>query len=197
MTYELPEHLIPIFEQHFEAGTTLSKTVSIIDNDTDSVHQKPGFWARRKASKAITHLQACLDLLPNHWQTHWFLGKTYQGLGQYPAALASFQQAAAIQPHHPDVLREASIAAMDANRADLGVYYSALALQESPEDPGLLGNHSINLLVNEKDAEALQCIEKAITLMPGDHINQHAHELIKSVLQGTKKRPTCQEIVGR
>lgn len=196
MQYELPEHIIPIFERHFRPGTTLAQAVIVLESATGARHPKPGFWARRKAHKAIKHLQACLDLLPSYWPAHWFLGKTYQGLYQYREALASFEKASAIHPHQPDVLREASIAAVDAGDAALAAHYSGLALQESPQDTGLMGNHSINLLLNNQDATALQLIEKALALAPQDRINQQAHRLIKQVIGGVRPRPTCREIAG-
>ena len=197
MEYELPAHLIPIFERHFQAGTTLAQSVIVLEDATGARHSKPGFWARRKANKAVKHLKACLSLLPNYWPAYWFLGKTYQGLYQYPEALASFEQAAALHPHQPDVLREASIAAVDAGNAALAAHYSELALREAPHDIGLMGNHSINLLLNNQDEAALKLIEEALELAPQDIINQQAHRLIKRIAEGVRPRPTCREIAGR
>ncbi|GAB3831375.1 tetratricopeptide repeat protein [Hymenobacter jeollabukensis] len=196
MHYELPEHLIPAFQQHFEAGTALAQSVIILEDGSGRPQPKPGFWARRKARKALQHLQQCLALLPDHWPTLWSIGKVYQALREQQEALKHFAQAARIYPGQADVLREASIAAVDAGAPAEAVKYSAMALRARPDDAGLYCNHSINLLLNENDDAAVAAISEAIRLAPNDPINLNAQRLIQAVVAGTRRRPTWQDLAS-
>jgi Flp pilus assembly protein TadD len=191
MSPSLPDDLILLFNRHYEKGWSLLQAVVILEGPAIL---KPNFWQRWKGRHAINHFQRCLELVPEHWQTHWALGKAYQGLGEHATALASFAEAVRLQPQHPDVLREASIAAMDAGQPDLAAQYSDAALSINPDDAGLMCNHAINLLVTGDDLGATELIAKALTIAPDDPINQHASQLIRAVASGLKKRPTWQTI---
>ncbi|GAA4030173.1 hypothetical protein GCM10022409_13030 [Hymenobacter glaciei] len=191
MEYSLPAELIPAFDAHFEKGHQLLQSVIILHGASV---RKPGFWAKRKGRQAITEFQKCLKLVPHHWPTLWLLGKAYQGLGEHSTALRCFVQAYDQQPNSADVVREASIAAMDSGQPVVAAEYSAIALALAPHDAGLLCNHAVNLLVAGKDHAALEFIQQAVNLAPEDPINQHAYKLIQEVTSGTSKRPTWQEI---
>ncbi|MDO1449169.1 hypothetical protein Q0590_36375 [Rhodocytophaga aerolata] len=106
-----------------------------------------------------------------------------------------FEDALAIEKLNPDVAREASIAAIDAGHVELAVNYSLEAIKRLPTDSGLMCNHAINLMVAGKDKEALEWIEKALAIDPMDKINQNAHQLIKLVSEGKRKRPKFDELM--
>lgn len=99
-----------------------------------------------------------------------------------------------LEPTNPDVVREASIAAMDAGQPVIAARFSAAALALEPDNAGLLCNHAINLLVIEDDTMAAHLIAKAMALAPEDQINQQAHRLIQNVLAGKARRPTWKDI---
>jgi Flp pilus assembly protein TadD len=190
MNHLLPDDLMPFFNQHYKKGWKLMQQVVILEGKAS----KPSFWQRWQGRRAVGHFKKCLKLVPSHWPTHWGLGKAYQGLGEHALALASFEEAFRLQPQNPDVVREASIAAMDAGQPNLAVQYSAAALALSPDDAGLMCNHAINLLVAGNDSDAINLITTALSLAPEDQINKHAFQLIKDVTSGLKKRPTWQTI---
>ncbi|TGE09835.1 hypothetical protein [Hymenobacter fodinae] len=194
MNYELPNELIPVFEKHYQTALELLDAVIILDGRSSS---KPNFWNRFKGRKSIRHFQKCLTLLPHHWPARWGMGKAYQGLGDHINALACFAEAYRLYPHNADVVREASIAAMEAGKPEDAVMYSAAALALSPTDAGLLCNHAINLLVAGRDQDAVKFIEQAMTLAPKDVINQNAQRLIQNVVSGKAKRPTCYDLSNR
>ncbi|MFC5537763.1 tetratricopeptide repeat protein, partial [Rhodocytophaga aerolata] len=79
---------------------------------------KIGFWEKRKLKNAIAHYNKCLELIPNHWQTKWLLGKLYQSINEHAKAMQLFEDALAIEKLNPDVAREASIAAIDAGHVE-------------------------------------------------------------------------------
>jgi Flp pilus assembly protein TadD len=191
MNHSLSDTQVKYFNQHYDKGWDLMQSVVILEGKNIT---KPNIWQRWKGRRAVSHFKKCLELVPTHWQTHWGLGKAYQGLGEHAAALASFAEAYRLHPENPDVAREASIAAMDAGQPDLAVEYSAVALALCPDDAGLMCNHAINLLVAGKDPEATALITKSMSLAPNDQINQHAFQLIQAVVSGQKKRPTWQSI---
>lgn len=197
MSYELPAHLIPAFNRRFERGTELARDVIILDDGTGLRKPKPGFWARRKARKALQHLQQCTAMLPEHWPSLWVIGKIWQALGEQQTALAHFARAVHLHPTQVDLLREASIAAVDAGAPAEAVQFSALALQQRPDDSGLLCNHAVNLLLNGQDEAALTTIGRALALEPTNAINRNADRLIRAVLAGTRARPTWQELASR
>jgi Flp pilus assembly protein TadD len=191
MSHSLPDDLIPLFNHHYKKGWELLDAVAILKEKNST---KPGFWQRWKGRRAVSHFKKCLAMVPLHWQTHFALGKAHQGLGEHTTALACFAEAFRLQPQNPDVVREASIAAMDAGQPDLAVHYSGAALALCPDDAGLMCNHAINQLVTGDDLRATELIAKALALAPDDPINQAAAQLIQSVANGLKKRPTWQTI---
>ena len=191
MSHALSDDLVFIFNKHYEKGWDLMQAVVLLEGKK---HLKPSIWRRWKGRRAINHFKKCLELVPAHWPTHWGMGKAYQGLSEHAAAFASFAEAFRLQPQNSEVVREASIAAMDAGKPDLAVQYSAAALALCPDDAGLMCNHAINLLVTGNDLDATNLITKALNLAPDDQINQHAFQLIQEVASGLKKRPTWQTI---
>lgn len=191
MDYELPEDQIPIFEANFDKATELAEGLMIIQGKANA---KMGYWQRRRAKKAIKCYQACLELIPHHWQSHWLMAKVYQATGDRELALQHFETAVKIEPSNPDLPREASIAAMDLGKVSQAVEYSEEALNRAPVNPGLLCNHAVNLMVMGRDEEALQNIERAMELDPGDEININVHALIKAVASGERRRPRFDEL---
>ncbi len=191
MDYELPEHQISIFNQHFEKGNRLSEELIIFKNKPQS---KVEFWKRRKAKKAIIHYMKFLELIPNHWQTKWLLAKVYQTIAEPSKALQLFKEAMQIEKLNSDIAREASISAMDAGEVELAIKYSLDAIHRQPDNAGLICNHAINLMISGHDNEALEWIERAIEIEPDDPINQNAYLLIKDVKNGIRKRPRFDEL---
>ena len=191
MEYELPEDKIPVFNSNFEEGNRLSEDITLIKG---AAQPKIGFWNKRKAKKAIKHYSICLSLVPNHWQTNWLIAKVYQALSENENALNHFKIALEIEKDNPNLPREASISAMDSGNIELAVKYSLEAINREPNDSGLYCNHALNLLVMEKDQDALKWIKKAMEMEPNDGINKNVFSLINDVVNGKRKRPKYDQL---
>lgn len=190
--YELREDLIPIFNSHFEQGCDLAEPFFIIKGQPNKTIN---FFTKRKVNKALKHFEKCLELIPNHWQTKWMLGKLYQVMGEHSMALSLFTEATNVENPNIDVIREASIAAMDAGNVELAVQFSAQALEIEPNDSELICNHAINLMIFKEDEKAIEFIKKAISIDSKDDITQNAYNLILSVSEGKIARPRYDQIL--
>ena len=142
---------------------------------------------------AISDFEQALELVPNHWQSIFFIGKAYQRLERHDLALAQMEAAIAIEPNNHFVLMEASLEAMHTKDLEKALYYSEQSLLLKPDDVAAMGNHAMNLLIVGKDAAAQTLIEQALAIHPNDTVNQNVAAIIKSVLAGQRNRPTFED----
>lgn len=154
-----------------------------------------GFFEKIRANKAIKYFNDALSIIPDHFASLFFIGKIYQRLGNYDQALLSFDKALNSDQVNSSVALEASLVAMHLKQIDKAIEYSKEGLRRDPENTGILGNHSMNLLIAGFDKEATDTIDKAILLNPADKINQRIKEKIQSVTAGQIDRPTFEESI--
>jgi Flp pilus assembly protein TadD len=112
-----------------------------------------------KLEQAIRLFEQVLALNPENWSAMWLVGKAYQRLGNYSAALKSFVDAHEVNPSQPDVLREASICAMSLGRSDEAVAHARRALESQPTNGGLRANLALALLLAGRLDEAKMAID--------------------------------------
>lgn len=60
---------------------------------------------------ATEHLEKAVEIYPEHSQAYLLLGNAYNGLGQYPNALAAYERAIEIKPGFGDAYRNAGVVA--------------------------------------------------------------------------------------
>jgi tetratricopeptide (TPR) repeat protein len=125
-----------------------------------------------------------------------FLGKAYQKLGDHQAALSFFEKAMSIEHSNHSIPQEASIEAIQLDNIGKALEYSEEAIRRNPDNFVLMGNHATNLLIANRDTEAIKMIAAAINLNPDDQINRNIQKFIAEVTTGQKKRPTCKSITG-
>jgi len=90
---------------------------------------------------------------------------------------------------------EAALEAVHLQDLEKALYYSEESMKRKPNDFALMGNHAMNLVLAERDHEALDLIEQALVLKPKDEVNENVKNLITEVMAGTRKRPTMEETV--
>jgi tetratricopeptide (TPR) repeat protein len=134
-----------------------------------------------------------LQIAPNHFQSLFFLGKIYQRMEKYEAALSYLERALEIERENFSIPQEASLVAMHLNLIDKAIKYSNEALKRNPNNVVLMGNHAMNLLIAGKDKEAKAIIDKAVNIDPNDHINKNILNKIDNVMAGKSPRPTFKE----
>jgi len=155
-----------------------------------------GFFEKLRATKAIKYFEQALSLIPDHYQSLFFLGKIYQRLGEYNIAINYFETALKSEQTNHNIPQEASLVAMHLNQIEKAIEYSKEAIRRKPNDFALMGNHSMNLLIAGLDNEAKETIDKALLINPTDTINQKIKNKIESVISGQAKRPTFESSLG-
>ena len=188
----MTEEDIKKYNHHFDLGNELATQVIILDDVIVEMTEGNIKIARQ----AISHYKKCLEI-SDQWAVRFFLGKTYQWLEEDGNALHQFLPAMDMELEDADLASEAAISAMNYGDVELAVRLSLEASKRSPNNPKLISNHALNLLLNKEDDKALEWSSKAIGLDSTDLVNNNVHKLIKAVVSGEKKRPTFKELFKR
>jgi tetratricopeptide (TPR) repeat protein len=144
---------------------------------------------RERLRGPIPILAEVVEINPNNWAAMWLLGKVYQRLGDQQSGLPWFSRAHRVNPEHPDVAREAAIAAMEVGRPEDAVIYCERALEAKPDDPGLQANMALALLFSGKPGDARTVAGEALRKDPADEITARIVGFIDEVLAGARPCP--------
>lgn len=153
----------------------------------DRPHKNPGFFARRRLRQAVQLFRQVVELNPANWQSMFFIGKAFQGLGELEQALTWFLRAHDCVPAHPSVAKEVGYAAGRLGQHDIAVRVMQTAAMEHPQDPALHLNLGLSCLMSGKTADACKAFGRAVELEPGREMNKRLFDLAKDVETG--KRP--------
>jgi tetratricopeptide (TPR) repeat protein len=189
----MTDRQIAEFNSFYELGCKQMKGLILIGNYRP---KRLWFFDKLKARNAIKSFEQALSIIPDHFQSLFFIGKLYQRLTNYDIALSYFEHALKVEQVNHNIPQEASLVAMHLNQLDKGLEYSKEALKRKPDDIALLGNHSMNLLIAGLDKEAKETIDKAISLSPDDNINNKIKDKIEAVIAGQIRRPIFKEASG-
>lgn len=145
--------------------------------------------AQQRLADAVRLFEEVVRINPGNWQAMWLLGKIHQRLGDYEGGLRWFSRSHRVNPDHPDVAREAAIAAMDAGRPGEAVSFCERALEADSNDAGLKANLALALLFSEKPAEARAVAGEALRRAPEDGITARIVTIIDEVVAGARPCP--------
>jgi tetratricopeptide (TPR) repeat protein len=145
--------------------------------------------ARERLSRALALLAEVVQINPQNWAAMWQMGKIHQRLGDRERCLQWFARAHLVNPQQHDVAREASIAAMELGRAAEAVRYCERAVQIQPDNPGLLANLGLALLLAGKPADAQARLHLAHSRNPTDPITADLLHIVQEVLAGSRPCP--------
>lgn len=179
------------FNRLFGRGTERMKDIVVLGDYKPS---RIGYFKKIKVKKSIKDLEKCLALIPDHWQSMFFIGKAYQRLGDHSTALDFFEKAMDMEPDNYSIPQEASLECVHLGNIEKALEYSEKAIISKPNDSALLGNLAVNLLIAHKDEEARQAIDNAIKLDPDDQINKNVKKMVEDVSNGKRQRPTCKMV---
>ncbi|MFZ0700525.1 MAG: tetratricopeptide repeat protein [Candidatus Acidiferrales bacterium] len=144
---------------------------------------------RSKLDNALQLFSRVIDLNPDNWSAMWFVGKIHQRYGDQSAALEWFARAHDLSAGQVDVLREASLCAMELGRSKEAISYASSALRVRPGDAGLQANLALAFLLAGRLDEAKQSIEKAKVEDPADPIARTLSEMINHFFVASLVRP--------
>jgi Tfp pilus assembly protein PilF len=150
---------------------------------------KPRWLIRKRLMAGAELLARALKIEPKDWRSMWSLGKIYQRLGDQSAALRWFTLAAPLEEGTASSWREASLCALDLGEGTAALTFAKRALMAEPQDPGLLANYALALLVSGDDSAAASAAESAVALARRDPVTQTVLRLVASVAQGKRPRP--------
>ncbi len=157
---------------------------------------KPSWWTKFKLRRAIAAFEEAISLYPSNWSAHWVVGKIYQRLGDYDAALQRFSRAHELEPTNADVVREATIAAIDVGNGTAATRFAEAALGLSPDDAGLMANHALALLIAGDALSARRTIQKSIERDASDQVSRRVAEIIEEVVSGQRPQPRSGRDLG-
>jgi tetratricopeptide repeat protein len=150
-----------------------------------------------RVRRGLGLLRKVLSIRPTSWTALWMMGKALQALGKHAEALDAFSRSYSINPRHPDVAREASISAMECSKYDEAQSFAEKAMQLRPEDPGLLANLALVMLLRQDPHAAKEQVERAYAADPQDRITRTIRQLVDEVIAGTRTCPRhTQELHG-
>ncbi|WPD21237.1 MAG: tetratricopeptide repeat protein [Candidatus Electrothrix scaldis] len=148
---------------------------------------------RRRMRKAIQYYKEALEINPAGWSSMWFIGKIYQRLGDHATSLEWFTRAYMLNPTDPNMAREAGLAALDCGEAKTALTFCQAAVDNKPDDYGLLCNLALAHMLSGNDEAAVQCATRAVEADPTDEISANVQKLVCDVRDGKCHRPKTME----
>jgi tetratricopeptide (TPR) repeat protein len=170
-----------------ERAWKLAKGHMIVEGDEP--RRRPGWFVRRKLAEAIRCFEQALQINSEGWSSMWALGKIHQRLGDHQESLRWFARAHKVNPGHPDVAREAGLAALDCGEAALAMQFCSCAVADRPHDAGLVANLALAHMLYGNDKHAIECAERAARAAPGDETSRTVLEFVRDVAGGRRPRP--------
>lgn len=144
---------------------------------------------RHELEEGIARLESVVRADSQHWQASWFIGKAYQALGNSLAANDAFKSAYLIEQNNPDVASEYGLSCIDLGQGMEGVAALQRAIELSPLEPGLHANLALAYLVANRNKQALDSADRAITMDPADKVSRAVRVLVMQVIEGKRPQP--------
>jgi tetratricopeptide (TPR) repeat protein len=87
------------------------------------------------------------------------------------------------------VAREAGLAALDCGESSLAVQLCSSAVDNNPDDIGLIANLALAYMLHGDDEEGVACARRAVDLDPEDEVSLNALKYVQEVANGQRSRP--------
>lgn len=125
---------------------------------------------RAACAKAVEQLEGYYAEYPAHWQSIWTVAMGRAALGDASTAIATWKRAWEAHPERPEIVREAGLALLNANRIDEALVIARDATERIPKDATLWCNRAVVELLSGSLAEARRCLIECQRLDPNDPI---------------------------
>jgi len=196
----LTQEKIDLFHKIYNRANDRFKPYVLLENNS---YGFVGWFLKIKIRKSIKELKTCLDIIPNHINSMFGIGKCYQSLGEDMESLEWFEKGLQINfsqlSYEEDeakykilinyCLLEASVIAAKKNDFAKAVNYSERILESEPQNISVLGNLAMNFIITEKDIEAKKTIVRALSISPSDTINNDINKFLTKLKDGVITRP--------
>ena len=183
-----PPDVVANDEQHNEVYQRGSQLISPY---MQLLGRDPKFTTKAKdeVERGIRDLDAVTAYNPENWAAFWIKGNGYQVLGDPRAANQEFKASFDIQKENPDVAREYASSCLELGYGPEAVRAIEHAITLSPADAGLHANLALALLIDGKNIEAKQAIDRSLQLSPDDKVSQAARRVVDEVISGQRRQP--------
>lgn len=182
-----PEEILRRYEQ----GCNLIKPFSHL---TDQPRNEISPTDKQDILRGIDYLRQAIAIKEDSWRAMWVIGKAYEALDDNENALDWFEQACRFDHNNSSVFREAFVQCFKLGLGEKAEHYALSALELQPNDPELMGNYAIGLLLNHKPQQAKTIAQKACESNPEDSINQNILRMINVAITSDLNAPSEREV---
>jgi Flp pilus assembly protein TadD len=134
-------------------------------------------------------LERVTDLNSGNWNAWWGLGIARRLLGDHENAYAAFARAYGLNPNNVEVGRNLAAECVALGYGREAVEISAAVMRLAPDQPGLIANYALALLINGDPHSARDEAARALALDPGDEVTRNLCGFIDDVLAGRTSAP--------
>ncbi len=145
--------------------------------------------AQRDIRNGIDSLNQVVLLNPQNWAAYWVMGKGYQALGDSQNACESFKASWQIHKENADVAREYMFECLNLGRGAEGVTLAEQALTLEPNEPGLIANYALALLIDGQLDSAESQVQRSLQIDETDKVTKDLKKIISEVRSGKRPRP--------
>ena len=180
----------PQMQEHnrlFQEGSSLvSSHMQLADRPTGDVDPNK---VRTELERGIELLRQAAAINPANWSAHWIIGKGHQALGDSESAYEAFGKSFELHKGDANVAREYMFECLNLGHAEKGIYAARHATKLEPDNPGLVANLALALLIGGELEEAAEIVQQAIDLAPDDEITRNVQKVISAVRTGSRPQP--------
>jgi tetratricopeptide (TPR) repeat protein len=149
---------------------------------------------RQQLTRACDMLDRVLQIEPRNQPAIWCRGIAHKVLRNLAEACGDFRLAYAMDDDELCKLesgRQLGCICIALGQGTEAAAITADVLARSPNDPGLIANHALALLIAGQIEDAQHIAERALRLNPDGRITHDLLEFVAGVRSGSVPRPTC------
>lgn len=175
----------PHAQRLFEEAVELAEPHLHLDGRRESDSE-----GKTALDRAIEILEQAVELEPDYWNAWWFLGKSWQAMGDREKALIHFKKSAEIcGDENANTWREYMFECLNLGEGAAGVEAAEKAVSIEPDNDGLVSNQALAYLIAGRIKEAQITVKKARKLNRKDAVTKTLERVIKEVAKGKRPQP--------
>jgi len=128
-------------------------------------------------------LEGLIELYPQWWNLHFFLGLGNRQRGDYEVAINHFLEVLNIRDNQLDTLVEIGLCHYGLGNNDEAIDYFTLALEIGGDNSEILSNLAIAYIEVENYTLAKECLEKSLDINSDDEITKLAYKNLMEIMK--------------